>query len=98
MRVWDYSNFRVTRYGLALKKFPNCDLLVSVNLSAYSAKDGRSFDRPIQENNMRKLTKQTLLAAAMALGVSGVAVADHDGKHCALGALDGLYVFSATGY
>jgi len=47
---------------------------------------------------MNKLTTQMLVAAVMAFGVSGVAVADADGKHCTLGALDGLYVFAATGY
>ena len=47
---------------------------------------------------MSKSTTQILMAAVMAFGVSGVAVADTDGKHCALGALDGLYVFSVTGY
>ena len=47
---------------------------------------------------MSKLTTQNLLAAVMAFGVSGVAVADTDGQHCTLGALDGLYVFSVTGY
>jgi hypothetical protein len=47
---------------------------------------------------MSKLTTQTLVAAVMVFGVSGVVIADTDGKHCTLGALDGLYVFSATGY
>jgi hypothetical protein len=47
---------------------------------------------------MSKLMMQTLVAAVMAFGVCGVVVADTDGKHCTLGALDGLYVFSAMGY
>jgi len=47
---------------------------------------------------MRKLTKQRLMVAAIALGVAGVASADKDGKGCSVQTLDGLYVFSATGY
>src|SRR5205814_9143258 len=47
---------------------------------------------------MRKLTKQRLMVAAIALGVASVASADKDGKGCSVQTLDGLYVFSATGY
>lgn len=47
---------------------------------------------------MSKLTKQSLVAAAMALGISGVALADDDAKGCGLATLHGLYAFSATGY
>jgi len=39
-----------------------------------------------------------LLALTMVVGVSGVALADHDGQRCTVGTLDGLYVFAATGY
>jgi hypothetical protein len=55
---------------------------------------------------MRKLMKQTLVAVAVALGMSGVAVASEladimgtgRGGPCSLGTLDGLYIFSATGF
>ena len=51
---------------------------------------------------MKKLTKQTLMVVAMALAMPGVASADNDAdggwKKCTLATLDGLYVFSATGY
>jgi hypothetical protein len=44
---------------------------------------------------MKRLTRQSLVAAAMALGVSGVALADND---CNLKTLRGSYVFAANGY
>lgn len=36
-----------------------------------------------------------LLALTMVVGVSGVALADHDGQRCTVGTLDGLYVFAS---
>jgi hypothetical protein len=44
---------------------------------------------------MKRLTRQSLVAAAMALGASGVALADND---CNLKTLRGSYVFAANGY
>jgi hypothetical protein len=66
--------------------------------SSYCPGRGRSFDRPIKENDMRRMMKQTLVAAAIALGMSGVAVAERAVERCYQGTLEGLYVFSATGY
>ena|SRR5437763_5767378 len=47
---------------------------------------------------MNKLTKQAMVGAAIALGLSGVSLADSGKKACALDTLDGLYIFNATGY
>jgi hypothetical protein len=51
---------------------------------------------------MGNRTKQSLMVAAMALGVSGVALADNDEatgrKGCSLSTLDGMYIFAATGH
>jgi hypothetical protein len=47
---------------------------------------------------MNKLTRQAMVGAAIALGVSGVSLADDGKKTCALDTLDGLYIFTATGY
>ena len=47
---------------------------------------------------MNKLTKQTVVGVAIALGVSGVSLADDGKKACALDTLDGQYIFTATGY
>jgi hypothetical protein len=44
---------------------------------------------------MKRLTRQSLVAAAMSLGVSSVALADND---CNLKTLRGSYVFAANGY
>ena len=44
---------------------------------------------------MKRLTRQSLVAAAMVLGVSGVALADND---CTLKTLRGSYYFAANGY
>jgi len=44
---------------------------------------------------MKRLTRQILVAAAMALGVSGVAAAEND---CTLKTLRGSYWFAANGY
>ena len=44
---------------------------------------------------MKRLTRRSLVAAAMAVGVSGVALADND---CTLKTLRGSYVFAANGY
>jgi hypothetical protein len=44
---------------------------------------------------MKRLMKQSLLAAAVVLGVSGVALADSD---CSLKTLRGSYYFAANGY
>ena len=52
----------------------------------------------MKSNRMRKRTKQGLVIAAAALGVSGLALADPEPKGCRPEKLDGLYVFSATGY
>ena len=46
----------------------------------------------------RALLAAALLAATMAFGVSGVALADDDEQRCTVATLDGLYVFAATGY
>src|ERR1041384_6313238 len=45
--------------------------------------------------SMKRLTRQSLVAVAMAVGVSGVALADND---CSLKTLRGSYVFAANGY
>jgi hypothetical protein len=44
---------------------------------------------------MKRLTRQSLVAAAMVLSVSGVAQADND---CTLKTLRGTYYFAANGY
>ena len=49
----------------------------------------------VSSQSMKRLTRQSLVAAAMALGVSGVALADND---CTLKTLRGSYVFAAKGY
>jgi hypothetical protein len=50
---------------------------------------------PKTRRNMKKLTRQSVVAAALMLGVSGVAMADND---CALKTLRGTYYFAANGY
>ncbi len=49
---------------------------------------------------MKKLMKHSLLAAAIALGISGAAVADddHHARGCTPALLNGLYIFAATGF
>jgi hypothetical protein len=47
---------------------------------------------------MRKLTTQSLVATALALGMSVVALADGSGNNCTLKTLRGSYVFAASGY
>ena len=47
------------------------------------------------EQGMKKRTRRSLVAAAMALGFSGVALADNN---CYLRTLQGTYVFAANGY
>jgi len=50
---------------------------------------------------MDQLTKQAMIAAAMALSVSGVAQAngnDDEQQGCSNSTLSGLYVFSASGF
>jgi hypothetical protein len=47
---------------------------------------------------MNKLIKQTVVGVAIALGVSGVSVADDAKKGCTLDTLNGLYIFTASGY
>jgi len=47
---------------------------------------------------MNKLTKQAMVGIAIALGVSGVSLADEAKKGCTLDTLDGLYIFTASGY
>ena|SRR5438477_10840048 len=47
---------------------------------------------------MNKRVKQTVVGATLALGVSGVSLADSANQGCALDTLDGLYIFSASGY
>jgi hypothetical protein len=49
----------------------------------------------LRSQGIKRLTRQSLVAAAMALGVSGVALADND---CSLKTLRGSYVFAANGY
>jgi hypothetical protein len=49
----------------------------------------------LKERRMNSLTRQSLIAAAMALGMSGVALAAND---CTLKSLRGTYVFTASGY
>ena len=44
---------------------------------------------------LKRLTRQSLVAATMALGLSSVALADND---CTLRSLRGSYVFAAKGY
>src|SRR5690242_6270501 len=51
--------------------------------------------RRLEERSMKRLTRQGLIAAAMALGMSGVALAAND---CTLKTLRGTYVFTARGY
>jgi hypothetical protein len=51
-----------------------------------------------KEEELKRLMRQSLVAAAMALGVSGVALADNDGNDCTLKTLSGVYVFAASGY
>ena len=47
---------------------------------------------------MNKLTRQAMVGVAIALGISGVSLANDGKKACALDTLDGLYIFTATGY
>jgi len=47
---------------------------------------------------MNKLTRQAMVGVAIALGISGVSLANDGKKGCALDTLDGLYIFTATGY
>ena len=47
------------------------------------------------DQSMKRLTRRSLVTVALALGVSGVALADND---CSLKTLRGSYVFAATGY
>ena len=47
---------------------------------------------------MNKLIKQTAVGITLALGVSGVSLADSANQGCALDTLDGLYIFTASGY
>jgi hypothetical protein len=50
---------------------------------------------------MNKSAKQAIVAAAMALAVSGAAMANHtddDRKGCSNSTLRGLYAFNASGY
>src|SRR4029453_13442038 len=49
----------------------------------------------LRGQGIKRLTKQTLVAAAITLGVTGVALADND---CNLKTLRGSYVFAANGY
>ena len=49
----------------------------------------------LKEQRMKSLTKQSLVAGAIALGMSGVALAGND---CTLKTLRGTYVFTASGY
>ena len=44
---------------------------------------------------MKRLTRQSLVAAAIVLGVSSIALADND---CTLKTLRGSYFFAANGY
>ncbi len=39
-----------------------------------------------------------LLVATTALGLPGIALAEHGGHRCTVATLDGLYVFAATGF
>jgi hypothetical protein len=49
---------------------------------------------------MKKMVKQSLVVAMLALGMVGVAQADNDdnGKACSLSTLGDLYLFSASGF
>jgi hypothetical protein len=49
---------------------------------------------------MKKMAKQKLVIAILALGMVGLAHADNDnnGKECSLSTLDSLYLFSASGF
>lgn len=47
------------------------------------------------DQSMKRLTRRSLVTAALALGVSGVALADNG---CSLKTLRGSYVFAATGH
>jgi hypothetical protein len=49
---------------------------------------------------MKRMAKQKLVVAILALGLVGLAQADNDdnGKACSLSTLDSLYLFSASGF
>jgi len=47
---------------------------------------------------MNKFSRQAIAGAAIALGVSGLSVAEDGKRECAPDTLDGLYIFNATGY
>jgi hypothetical protein len=49
---------------------------------------------------MKRMAKQKLVVAILALGMVGLAQADNDdnGKACSLSTLDSLYLFSASGF
>ena len=54
-----------------------------------------AFELTFRSILQSKLTRQSLLVAAVALGMSGIALADSD---CTLKTLRGTYVFAAQGY
>jgi hypothetical protein len=58
----------------------------------------RSLYRPNEEQSMKKLISQGVIAAAVCLGVCAVAHADDEGKACSARTLHGEYVFAARGY
>ena len=49
---------------------------------------------------MKKLTRQLIVVGILALGVAGLALADDDNnsKGCSLSSIQGLYLFSASGF
>src|SRR6202035_3714277 len=61
---------------------------------------GSPTPRCNNEQRMKRMTKQKLVVAILALGMVGLAQADNDdkGKACSLSTLDSLYLFSASGF
>src|ERR1700736_2898252 len=47
---------------------------------------------------MNKFARQAITGAVIALGASGVSMAEDGKKECAPDTLDGLYIFSAAGF
>ena len=55
----------------------------------------RTANQSSKERRIRSMATRSLVVAALALGISGVAQAAND---CTLKTLNGLYVFTASGY
>ena len=69
--------------------------LKSVSIKSNQVRRIMAFELTFRSILQSKLTRQSLLVAAVALGMSGIALADSD---CSLKTLRGTYVLAAQGY